>query len=454
MKPINSHLFARHIRLVPNPFTATTSQDPPALARSRLLAEVALGIAAASWIILLLLAKTLPAHAGFINVLSLAAEAGMVGGLADWYAVTVLFRNPFGKLPLPSLMQRHTEIIPRNKARIAESIGRFAQENFLAPAVVHRALREADVSLRLALWMSKAENGEQLARLMQRLGPRILQVFENKTVEDFVQHNAVEWVKNTPVNRTVAEMLRAVLESDFHNEALQRALDAADRWIKANPVSARQSAKRIFEELGIAGLTRGASWIGIDVQKRIIDTFMAQVEASLVDRRHPWRMAFESLACDLMLAFKEESLASARLNAFKNNLADSEAVVNFISSAVIILRDAVKHDLQHENSALAANLRALVLRLGRQLEQDEAVRRALNHEIEEMVVGMANDYADVSIRYVSRQIHLWDTTEMIAKIETEVGGDLHMIRVNGVVVGAFVGLLLGMTRAAINAMSF
>jgi uncharacterized membrane-anchored protein YjiN (DUF445 family) len=450
MKQINNKWFRRDIRPAVSPFTPP--HQPPGLMRSRVLATMALAIAALLWVMLLVLTKLWPAHAGLINILSLGAEAGMVGGLADWYAVTVLFRNPFGRLPLPSLMQRHTEIIPRNKERIAESIGRFAQENFLAPAVVRRALQETDVSLRMAEWLCDEENGARLSRLMQRLGPRLLHIFENKTVEDFIQQNAVEWVKNTPINRTVAEMLRAVLENDFHSEALQRALDAADRWIKANPQRARAGAKRVFEELGVANLTRGASWIGIDVQKRIIETFMTQVESSLEDREHPWRLALETFACELMLALKEESLTSARLNAFKNNLADSEAVVKFMSSAVIILRDVIKQDLAGDDSALAANLRALLTRVGQQLRKDEAVRQALNHEIEEVVVSLANDYANAAIHYVSRQIHLWDTREMIAKIETEVGGDLHMIRVNGVVVGAFVGLLLGLARAGIQSL--
>src|ERR1700747_809183 len=132
MKQINTNLFSRQISQVPNPFAPSDSTvNPPLLAKSRLYAEIALAVAAASWVILLVLAKTSRGHATIINILSLPAEAGMVGGLADWYAVTVLFRNPFGNLPLPSLMKRHTEIIPRNKARIAESIGRFAQENFL-----------------------------------------------------------------------------------------------------------------------------------------------------------------------------------------------------------------------------------------------------------------------------------------------------------------------------------
>lgn len=427
---------------------------PPGLARSRALAGGVLAAAALSWLVLLVLGKMFPAYAALINVLALAAEAGVVGGLADWYAVTVLFRNPFGSLPLPALLREHTEIIPRNKARIAESMGRFVQENFLAPDIVRESLRQTDIALQIAEWLRDERNVLRITRLAQRLGPRLLQFLESKEIEDFIQQNAVAWVKTTPMNRTAAELLRAVLENDFHQEVLQRGLDAADRWVKENPEQARTIATRIFQELGVGGLARGASWVGIDVQKRIIDTFMAQVASLLEDREHPWRVALEAKASELMLELKEDSHTSARLNGLKNTLAENPSVVNFMSSAAIILRDAIKNDLQKRDSGLATNLRDVLLRLGDQLKENDRVRAAINHEIEEGAVSFAQDYAHVIIRYVSKQIHGWDTTEMITKIETEVGGDLHMIRVNGVVVGAFIGLLLGLARAAIEGLPF
>lgn len=428
-----------------------TSPPPPALARSRMLANAALITAALLWVVFLLLEKMLPGHSAVLNVLALGAEAGMVGGLADWYAVTVLFRNPFGRLPLPALLREHTEIIPRNKARIAESMGRFVQENFLAPDVVRKSMRETDISLAMGNWLAKDDNVRRISGLVQRIGPRLLQIFESQDIQAFLQENAVEWVKNTPMHKLASQLLRAVLENDFHHEALQLALDSADKWVKANPEKARGVAARIFEELGVGGLARGASWIGIDVQKRIIDTFIQQVETLLEDRGHPWRTGLEEKAHDLMLALQDENSDTAKqLNAIKNALADSPAVVSFVTSAIVILRDAVKDDLQREDSGLAANLRSALLRLGRHLQESLQVRAALNGEIEELTVVFADEYADSVIRYVSSRIHEWDTREMIAKIETEVGGDLHMIRVNGVVVGSFIGLLLGIARVVID----
>lgn len=114
----------------------------PSLKRSKYFATLALIIVVVLWIALMVADRFLPEYTGFIHILMLGAEAGVVGGLADWYAITVLFRNPFGKLPIPKFLRDHTEIIPRNKARIAESMGRFVQENFLSPQVVERSLEK------------------------------------------------------------------------------------------------------------------------------------------------------------------------------------------------------------------------------------------------------------------------------------------------------------------------
>lgn len=432
-------------------YDSTTVLPPPSLERSRRLAMIVLISAAVLWVILLVMARSLPQYAWLIEILAMGAEAGVVGGLADWYAVTVLFRNPFGRLPLPALLQEHTEIIPRNKARIAQSMGRFVQENFLSPPIVRKSLQETDVSLKMGTWLSQEQNAERIAALLQRVGPRLLQIFESKEIEAFIQQNSVDWVKGTPMHHMASEMLRAVLENDFHHEALQRGLDAADSWIKQNPEKAYEAARTIFEELGVGGLARGASWIGIDVQQKVINTFMNKVEKLLEDREHPWRIALEQSANEMMKALrKKNSPVSRKLNATKNALADSASVVSFVTGTIVILRDAIKRDLERQDSGLASNMKGVLLRLGQQLQTNKRVRAALNKEIEDVAVAFTSDYADAIILYVSQQIHDWDTREMIAKIETEVGGDLHMIRVNGVVVGAFIGLLLGIGRALIG----
>lgn len=146
----------------------------PNLKRSKYFATMALIIVVVLWIGLLIANRFLPEYTDLIHILMLGAEAGVVGGLADWYAITVLFRNPFGKLPIPKFLRDHTEIIPRNKARIAESMGRFVQENFLSPQVVERSLEKTDLSLAIGQWLASPQNNTQVVQLIQQTVPKVL----------------------------------------------------------------------------------------------------------------------------------------------------------------------------------------------------------------------------------------------------------------------------------------
>lgn len=429
----------------------STVHAVPQLARSKSLAQWALLIAVGCWVILLISAKLLPDYTWLLHILMLAAEAGVVGGLADWYAITVLFRNPFGNIPLPALLREHTEIIPRNKARIAESMGRFVQENFLSPDVVRQSLQRTDVSLMAGQWLAQPNNAKLVVNLIQHTAPRILDFFEQDSISRFMQQNIVQWAKSTDMHQLSSEMIRAVLDNDFHEDVLQRGLDAAYVWVKHNPERTKELAQRMFKELGVGTLARGAGFLGIDVQKRIISAFVNKVEQILENPEHPMRLSIEARVQQLMLDLRNpESEAAQQLNSTKNALLDSPAVVNFLTGSVVILKDAIKRDLTKADSAIAHNLLAAFIRLGSNLSTSSEVRQTLNHEIEKLAVTFSADYADKVILYISQRIHDWDSSFMIDKIESEVGGDLHMIRVNGVVVGAFIGLVLGIIRAIVE----
>ena len=402
----------------------------PSLQRSKYFATVALIIALVSWLLLMVMAQFLPEYQWLIHILMLAAEAGVVGGLADWYAVTVLFRNPFGKMPLPKLLRDHTEIIPRNKARIAESMGRFVQENFLSPQIVQRSLQNVDLSLAVGEWLANPKNNKQVVQLIQHTVPRIFEFVSQDQISNFVQNNSVQWVRSTKINKLASEMLRAVLDNDFHQDVLQRGLDLAHEWMLSHPEESRELSRKLFKELGVWSLAKGASWIGIDVQQRTIDSLLAKVESMLADPEHPWRQDIETATHDMLL--------------------DSPQVLNFISGAVAILCNAIKTDLEQADSGIASNLQSAIQQLGENLMHNQKVRQVLNEKMVGLATNFSEQYSDKIIRYISERIHEWDSREMIAKIESEVGGDLHMIRVNGVIVGAFIGLILGVIRAVVE----
>ena len=428
-----------------------TETSSPSLQRSKRFATIALIVAVVTWLALMVAAKLLPEYVWLIHILMLSAEAGVVGGMADWYAITVLFRNPFGKLPIPRFLRDHTEIIPRNKARIAESMGRFVQENFLSPQIVERSLASTDLSLAAGRWLANPENNRQVTQVIQQTAPRIFEFVGQEQISGFIQSNSVQWVKSTQINHLASEMLRAVLENDFHQVVLQRGLDLAHAWMTSHPEQTRELTRTLFKEMGVWKLAKGASWIGIDVQQRSIDSVIQRVEAMLADPDHPWRLKIEESAHQLMLQLADnDSDASQRLNSAKDALLDSPQVLNFISGAVVILCDAIKADLEKPDSGIAENLRIAIQQVGENIISNSSVRELLNNRMSNMAVDLSDQYSEKVIRFISERIHEWDSREMIDKIENEVGGDLHMIRVNGVVVGAFIGLVLGIIRAIVE----
>lgn len=426
-------------------------QPSPSLQRSKRFATIALVVAVLAWLALMITAKLLPEYVWLIHILMLSAEAGVVGGLADWYAITVLFRNPFGRLPIPKFLRDHTEIIPRNKARIAESMGRFVQENFLSPQIVQRSLASTDLSLAAGRWLATPQNNAQVTQVIQQTVPKVFEFVGQEQIAGFIQSNSVQWVKNTQINTLASEMLRAVLENDFHQDVLQRGLDVVHAWMTSHPEQTRELTRTLFKEMGVWRLAKGASWIGIDVQQRSIDSVIQRVEAMLADPDHPWRLKIEETAQELMQQLADsESMASQRLNETKDALLDSPQVLNFISGAVVILCDAIKADLQKSDSGIAENLRVAIQQVGENIISNTSVRELLNKRLSGIAVDLSDQYSEKVIRFISERIHEWDSTEMIDKIENEVGGDLHMIRVNGVVVGACIGLILGIIRAAVE----
>ncbi|MFT4020689.1 MAG: DUF445 domain-containing protein [Acinetobacter sp.] len=423
----------------------------PNLHRSKRFATIALILAVVAWLGLMIFAKFFPNHQTLIHILMLGAEAGVVGGLADWYAITVLFRNPFGKMPIPHFLRDHTEIIPRNKARIAESMGRFVQENFLSPQIVQKSLLHTDLSLSAGKWLANPEHSHQVTLIMQQSLPKVLDFVGQEQIAGFIQSNSVQWLKNTEMNGLASQLLRAILDNDFHQDMLQHSLDAAHDWLLAHPQQTHEITQRLFQELGVAKLVKGIHWLGIDMEQRTINSVVEKVEAMLSDPEHPWRQHIEAYGQKLLTDLADaNSAASIRLNATKNALLESPQMLNFASGAVVILFQAVKQDLNKPHSGIAQNLRAAIELFGENLIKNAEVRQLLNERLSQTAVQLSAQYSDKVILFISQRIHEWDSTEMIGKIENEVGGDLHMIRVNGVVVGAFIGLILGIIRAGIE----
>ncbi len=188
------------------------------------------------------------------------------------------------------------------------------------------------------------------------------------------------------------------------------------------------------------------------MQQRTIDSLLQRVESMLADPEHPWRQKIEEAGQQLMLQLADNnSSASLRLNDTKNALLTVPRALEFYqwcSGDSFAMR--LRKILQKPDSGIAQNLRVAIQQVGENMIANTAVRQLLNEKISTIAVNLSDQYSEKVIRFISERIHEWDSREMIGKIENEVGGDLHMIRVNGVVVGAFIGLGLGIIRALVE----
>jgi uncharacterized membrane-anchored protein YjiN (DUF445 family) len=396
--------------------------------------------------------RQFPNYIGIIHILTLGAEAGVVGGLADWYAITVLFRDPFKHIWVPGFIREHTEIIPRNKARIAESMGRFVQENFLAPQIVRSKLEAIDMTLYVANWLSEPANAQMLAGELKRLVPRFLKISQNEAISQFIQQSTVEWFSETPMNQAVSRTMKAVFDNKIHNDVIHLTLSSIDNWIHTNPQYAEEIIQKILDETGVFGhLSRGASVLGFDVKRNVVWGVLRTIRDLNTQPDHPIHLMLNHSVAQWMTALQDDnSEESQKLEAFKQSLVQSPTVVAFGFHIYKNIIQGIIDDLESKDSSISHSLQGFMLRIGSQLREDTQVRNALNLEIAHFAEYAAERYADTVILYVSEQIHNWDTRDMIDKIESEVGGDLHMIRVNGVVVGFMIGIILGLVRFAID----
>lgn len=442
------------------------------LERNQLIANSALVVAAVGFAVQPTLVATFPAYISWMPHVKMAFEAALIGGLADWFAVTAIFRRPFN-LPIP-----HTAIIPNNQERIATTIGVFVQSNFLTEEAIRRSASQHNLSGSVAQWLEKEANANKLAHEIGVVAPRVLQFFRHSAVENFVQRNVVEWVRACDTNSMTAQMLQAVFNNGNHQQAFQFALEQADDWLRRHPDQARELLAPVIEALigpiltkvrsslsneaqGVVSLivggittfakpeTRKAAdqlranlGAALNIEQKIIDGLINLTHDIRNDANHPFRQKLDEVAKYYIGVLSVDSPESRRLNAFKDKMVNSPDVVQFFGSMVISIREAIQKDLNSSKPAILMTVRDALMMFGRNLAQDGQFQKDLNQGITDAACFITTAYSDTIIEIISHQVRSWDSEKMVREIERAIGGDLQMIRLNGTLVGALVGLIL------------
>jgi len=359
------------------------------------------------------------------------AEAAMVGGLADWFAVTALFRHPLG-LPIP-----HTAIIPRNKDRIGEALANFLKENFLIPAVVARRMRNIDLAGAAGRFLqTPAGEGNRIRAGASRLIADIFEGLDDERLGGIVKGAIASRLRNMEVSPLVGHALASAINEDRHVPMLEAAIRWTARALDANEQLIREMVhKKANWVLKIAGLDAKLADAIIDGLKKLT------VEMS-TDPAHPVRLKVEEALAQLANDLQTRPETRERVESIKDQLLDNQSVSLWLDTLWQKGREAIIRAARNPDAVLAGKLGEVMKSMGATLESDTRIRDAINQFARRATVGMAASYGGSIVKLVSETVRSWDARTVTARLEAAVGRDLQYIRINGTLVGGMVGLIL------------
>jgi len=359
------------------------------------------------------------------------AEAAMVGGLADWFAVTALFRHPLG-LPIP-----HTAIIPRNKDRIGETLATFLKENFLIPSVVARRMRKLDVAAVAGRFLqTPSGQGTRIRAGASRLIADIFESLDDERLGGIVKGAISTRLRNMEVAPLLGHALASAINEDRHVPMLEAAIRWTARALDANEQLIRDMVqKKANWVLKLAGLDTKLADAVVDGLRKLT------VEMS-TDPAHPVRLKVEEALAQLANDLQTRAETQERVEAIKEQLLDNKSVGLWLDTLWQRGREAIVKAARNPDAVLAGKLGEILRSMGGTLEKDPRIRSAINQFARRAVVGMAASYGGSIVKLVSETVRSWDARTVTNRLEAAVGRDLQYIRINGTLVGGLVGLVL------------
>jgi uncharacterized membrane-anchored protein YjiN (DUF445 family) len=364
---------------------------------------------------------------GFVRAF---AEAAMVGGIADWFAVTALFRHPLG-LPIP-----HTAIIPRNKDRIGNTLAAFLRDNFLTPRVVARRMRSVDVAGAIGRFLAQPPGEGRLRQGASRLLADILESLDEEQLGGMMKSAVAGRLRAMEVSPLLGRSLDAAMTSDRHVPMVDALVAWAGRTLDAN------------EDLIREMVHQRASWIlrlaGLDerLAEAIIDGLRKLSIDMAIDPTHPVRAKAEEGLAILAAKLQNDPETQAKVEAWKNEMIDNDAVGNWLGGLWENSRAGLLAAARDPDAALAGRFGEALRQLGETLQKEPRLARAINQFARRAVAGIVASYGSGIVKLVSETVRAWDARTVTDRLEAAVGRDLQYIRINGTLVGGLVGLVI------------
>ena len=358
-----------------------------------------------------------------------AAEGGMVGALADWFAVTALFRHPLG-IPIP-----HTAIIPSRKDEIGRTLGEFVETEFLRGDVVRAKLEQTAISARLGEWLSAPEHAERVAAEASVMAASILQALSDDDVRDVIEELAREHLIAPEWGPPLGEWLERIVAAGAHRGAVDLAADSVAAWLAANQAAFTGVVSR-----------RLPSWVPSVAHRFVDDTvyneavkFVAAVQA---DPGHPARVAIDGYLARLADNLQHDPATIGRFEDAKLAVFDSPRVRELAAEAWSTAKSGLLRSLADPSSGLRRRAAEALTEIGARLTRDASLQRRVDSWVTDAAVFLVDRYRHDIASIITDTVERWDPAETTEKIELMVGRDLQYIRLNGTIVGALAGLAI------------
>jgi uncharacterized membrane-anchored protein YjiN (DUF445 family) len=369
-----------------------------------------------------------PSHP-WLGYIRATAEAGLVGGVADWFAITALFRRPLN-LPIP-----HTAIIPQRKDRIGRSLGNFVQNNFLSPDVLGSKLRAAQLSRRAAEWLRHPEHARIAVRQAAGALRSATAVVRDDDVHALLERSVIEPLKQRPIAPVLADGLALLTVNDRHQQLLDRLVQGLARLVAQNE---RLIRERIRQE--------SPWWVPSFVDEQVHERVVDGIERTLAevgsDPEHPLRRQLDELLVGWIEQLRESPEAIARAEQIKHQLLDNPTSEQLTESLWRELKRVLDRQMDAAEQGVPGGLeRGLIALAGAALE-DEALLTKLDDWLIGAVLRIVEQHRHEAGQLIALTVSAWDPDETSRRIELQIGRDLQFIRINGTLVGGLVGLIL------------
>jgi uncharacterized membrane-anchored protein YjiN (DUF445 family) len=374
------------------------------------------------------------------GLLKAFAEAAMVGALADWFAVAALFR----RIPIP-IVSRHTEIIPANKQRIADNLAAFVHEKFLDTDSIVALIQRHDPAGRVADWLTHPENTRQLGRYLVKTAGWALDFIEDAAVQNFIRRAVHGMIQNVDLSKTAGAILESVTRDGRHQALLDEGIGQLAKLL-ANEETQAFIAQGIVdwlrEEYAFMEKMLPSELIGrkgADITVRLAAGILKRVSE---DPQHPLRQRFDEFTTDFIARLQLDPAFLEKGEDIKRYLIGDATLNGYLGSLWADLKGWIKADIEKEDSVLRQRLEATGAWVGRTLAEDPQLRASLNENLELAARGAAPEFAGFLTRHIADTVKNWDSREMSAQVELNIGKDLQYIRINGTVVGGMIGVVL------------